>query len=399
MQLFSRFILMTLVLLGAELASAAAPLISIVKEGSKKDAVSLTGLNSVGPNGRLFIQTLTRDLELSGWFKVTPNGSIRVAGQVGEAGSGIQTRCSVTWPGKKFDWARTSLGANDIRKQAHQLSDTMVKLLANEKGMAQSKLVFVNRKGSNRADLYMCDANGMGLRQITHDNVAAVSPRWAPNGSDIYYTSFRRGYPSIYRVNIQNGSRTGLAPFRGLNTGATVSPNGAYVALILSYQGNAELYILHLASGSLRRMTNTPRGSEASPSWSPDGRSIVYVTDVTRNPQVYIVDVATRHSRRITYRGIQNVNPDWGANGLITYATKRGGGYQIATLDPRVGESSAKMVQGPAGDCEDPTWMPDGRHIVCTNRRALYMLDTLGDPAVRLFSVAGNWMNPDSSDR
>ena len=148
-------------------ALAASPLITVVKPGAKKDAVSLARLNATGPNGRLFVQTLTRDLELSGWFTVAQNGSVNVSGTVADAGGGIQTRCDVSWAGKRFGWARVSSGQTEVRRQAHQLADEMVKQIAGKKGIAQSKITFVNRRGANRADVYVCDANGMGVLQLT----------------------------------------------------------------------------------------------------------------------------------------------------------------------------------------------------------------------------------------
>ena len=374
------------------------PLISVVKKGAEKNTVSITGLKSTGSNGQLFLRTFARDLELSGWFKVAASGGIRVNGTVAEAGAGIQSACRVSWPGKAFNWNKVSMGEAEVRRQAHQLADEMVRLITGETGIAQTRIVFVNRRGRNNADLYMCDADGQGLMQITHDNVAAVGPRWAPNGRDIYYTSFMKGYPAVYRLMVGGGERKALAAFRGLNTGAAISPDGSRAALILSYQGNPELYVLGLASGQLVRLTRTSYGVEASPCWSPDGRRIVYVSDITKAPQLYIVDVATRQSRRLTYRGSENVNPDWCAQGKIVYATKRGGGYRIAVLDPRADEGSCELLT-PAGDYEHPSWAPDGRHVVCSNRSSLYILDTLGDPAVRLINLAGNWMSPDWSNR
>jgi len=399
------FILSVVVLVGGigtvAVAQTAAqpPLISVVKKGAEKDTVSLAGLKASGPNGQLFVRTLAHDLELSGWFKVSGagGGAIALNGTLGETGGGIQSNCRVSWPGKAFNWAKVSMGQSEVRSQAHQLADEMVRLIKNEKGIAQTHIVFVNRRGRNNADLYMCDADGQGVMQITHDNVAAVGPRWAPNGKDIYYTSFLQGYPMISRIQV-GGGRSILAAFRGLNTGAAISPDGRRAALILSYQGNPELYTLELGSGQLKRLTETPRGAEASPCWSPDGRSIVYVSDVTKMPQLYIVDVASRQSRRLTYKGAENVNPDWSEKGKIVYATKRGGGYQIATIDPRSGEGTCELLTS-TGDYEHPSWAPDGRHVVCSSRSSLYILDTLGDPAVRLINIAGNWMSPDWSDR
>lgn len=374
------------------------PVISVVKKGAEKNTVSLSGLKPAGPNGQLFVRTLTRDLELSGWFKVAASGAVTVQGSVAEAGSGIQSNCRVAWPGKAFNWSRTSMGQAEVRRQAHQLADEMVKMIAGEVGIAQSRIVFVNRRSANNADLYVCDADGQGLMQVTQDNVAAVGPRWAPNGRDIYYTSFIKGYPAVYRLS-PGAERKALAAFRGLNTGAAVSPDGGRVALILSYEGNPELYVMTLASGQLVRLTRTTHGVEASPCWSPDGRSIVYVSDIARSPQLYVVDVATRQSRRLTYKGSENVNPDWSKrSGRIVYATRRGGGYQIATMDPRAGDSSSELVS-PAGDYEHPSWAPNGRHVICSSRSSLYILDTLGDPAVRLINIPGNWMSPDWSDQ
>ena len=381
------------------------PVITVRKTGAKKDSVSFSGVKTGGVYSRLFVQTLQNDLKLSGWFELAPDGrggSVDVQGVVADAGSGMQSNLRVSWPGKAFNWARVSTGKEEVRDQAHKLADEMVRLIAGETGIASTKIVFVNRRGRNNADVYMCDADGGSLMQLTKDNVAAVGPRWAPNGRDIFYTSFVKGYPAIYRLVDFGRQRRNLAPFKGLNTGAAVSPDGSQIALILSYQGNPELYVLGVSSGRLSRMTNTSHGVEASPCWSPDGRSIVYVSDISRRPNLYVVDVASRRSQRLTYRGVENVNPDWNAKGGIVYASKTGSGWQIAVLDPSKGEGSMTYVTK-TGGYEHPSWAADGRHIVCASGAGsssnLYILDTLGDPPVRLINIAGSWMSPDWSDR
>jgi len=369
--------------------------ITIAKKGAPKDAVSLAGLNASGQNGQLFVNTLKRNLELSGWFKVEPNGTIAVSGAVADTGGGVQSNCRVAWAGKAFAWQRSSSGAAEVRRQAQELADEMVRLIKNEKGIATSKITFVNRMGSNKAELYVCDADGQGMMQVTHDNVAIVGPRWSPNKKDILYTSFIKGYPTV-QLQTLGGGRRMVAGFKGLNTGGAVSPDGKRVALVLSYEGNPELYILDYSAARLSRMTNTPHGVEASPCWSPDGRSIVYVSDVSKTPQLYLLDVASRTSKRLTYKGSENVNPDWNEKGKIVYASRRGGGYQIAVMDPS-GDATSEIIANTPSNCEHPSWAPDSRHIVCSSGSTLYMLDTLGDPAVRLINIAGNWISPDWS--
>ena len=54
-------------------------------------------------------------------------------------------------------------------------------------------------------------------------------------------------------------------------------------------------------------------------------------------------------------------------------------------------------------DHEDPSWAPDGRHIVCSQtsnfHSDLYILDTLGDPPLRLTTIQGEWYSPDWSSK
>jgi TolB protein len=385
-------------------ANARAADLVVGKAGADKDGISLAGLTAGGAQGRLFLQTLQGDLERSGWFKVVPTGAIRVTGAATDSAAGVAVACQVTAAGRSgFKWARSSSkpAAVDVRREAHLLADEIVKQLKGVRGMASSRIVFVNRRGSDQADLYACDADGQSVVQVTHDNVACVGPKWDRDNRNVYYTSYLRGHPTVFRVPVDGGVRQPLADFTGLNTGAEVSPDRTRVAIVLSVHGNPEIYTITLAGGSVTRLTQTPHAAEASPAWSPDGSQIVYVSDASGKPNLYVVDVATRRSRRLTYRGSENVNPDWGSDGRICYASRRAG-YQIAVMDPAVGESAETLTSGP--DYEDPAWAPDARHIVCSRsegngRSTLCVLDTMGDPPVRLLSISGNWMSPDWSDR
>jgi TolB protein len=391
-------VLMFLLSAGESSQAQGGPLqISVVKEGAKKDSVSLAGLRASGPNGQLFAQTLTRDLELSGWFKVSTGreGTINVVGGLLETGSGLQTSAKVTWPGKNFNWGRNAATKAEVRQAAHALADEMVKQIKNETGMASSRIVFINRRGSNNGDVYVCDADGGSIFQVTHDSAGVIGPLWGINRNDILYTSLKPGYPTLLRQTI-GGSRRPLASFKGLNTGGAFSPDQRRIALILSYQGNAELYVLDLGTAKVTRMTTTPSGAESSPCWSPDGKSIAYVSDRDKSPQVFVVDVATRVSKRLTVKGSQNVNPSWSCKDKICYATLRNGIFQIAMMSPS-GDGSSELIPNQPEGSEDPSWAPNGRHIICSARNTLYILDSLGDPAVRLIQASGNWRSPDWS--
>ncbi len=385
-------------LLTAGLVVAQDAMVTVRKEGARKETISISGLQVSGKQAQIFKQTLEGDLQRSGWFKLGAAGSINVNGSVRDSGAGIVTACDVVGTRKRFNWTRTSSEA-EVRRQAHELCDAIIKHLLGETGIASTQIAVVKNNGPNQADLYVCDADGYNARRLTGDNKAIVGPRWDPTGRTIYFTSYRSNAPVLYKINAAGGGLSTFMRFPGLNTGAAISPDGTKAALILSYQGNPELYCLELAANRLIRLTQTKLAAEASPCWSPDGRSIVYVSDPRGAPHLYIVDVATKASRRLTYNGSENVNPSWGANGLICFATRRGSSYQVAVMDPAKGEASTQIV----GNGESPSWGADGRHILCSRpaggQTGLYMLDILGDPEVRLTRFQGNWICPNWSSR
>ena len=367
-------------------AVVAAPTIHVSKEGANRVVVSIE--TAGGPSAAAYKSSLQRNLDRTGYFQVGPNGQIRVTGVPGGTVTAVGG-------GKQVSLSAAVTDDKSARMAARQMSDAIVKAYTGAPGFAMERIAFVNRKGPDNAELYMCYPDGYDIRQITSDGRAAVGPRWAPNKNDIYYTGFLQRTPLVYRLDVSTGRRSLLAQFKGLATGAAVSPDGKSCAIVLSYQGNPELYVLDFATKRVTRMTRTPTASEASPCWSPDGRQIAYVSDETRHPQVYIVDVATKKARRITTHGSENTNPDWGADGALTWCTKRGGENYVAVMDPAQGEGSTRLVTK-GGTWEHPSWAADGRHVIASCDRALYIVDTApdGDRPVRLFPNAGNWMNP-----
>jgi TolB protein len=400
--MFRLLSLSLLIVLAAGLAHGApATTITIVKPaGAGKESISLADLRSSGEMGQSFILTLKSDLERSGWFVVGSGKyeTLRVNGTAQGSASGVRTQIEVVWPNGRLTWNESAQTPGEVRWLAHRLNDEIVSRVLGKTGMAATRIAMIGKHDGS--DIYLCDSDGQGMIRLTQDRVACLSPYWHPAGSHLFYTSFIRGFPCIYRVPVAGGTRTPLAQFTGLNTGGAVSPDQTLMALILSLPGNPELHILNLETRRLTRLTQTPRAAEASPCWSPDGQSIAYVSDASGKPQIYVMQANNKQARRMTFQGGENVAPSWGPDGRIAYCTRQNG-YQIAVLDPSTGQSTI-LTSGP--DHEDPSWAPDGRHIICgrrdgPNRSTLYVLDTNGDPAIPLFARQGNWVSPEWSAR
>ncbi|HBO87424.1 MAG TPA: hypothetical protein DD620_01565, partial [Verrucomicrobia bacterium] len=277
------------------------------------------------------------------------------------------------------------------RALAHRVSDALVLAVSGKSGMASARLAIVGNQ-SGYKELYVCDADGANLRQVTQDRSIVVAPAWMPDGKNILYTSYKQGYPNIYRT----GQREAVSKFGGLNASAAVSPDGRKMAVILSKDGNPELYIRDVRTGSLQRVSSTRRANEASPCWSPDGSQIAYVSDSAGRPHIYVLALKGGSPKRLSRTGSENVAPDWGVNGQLTYCSRQAGRYRIVVADPRTGVSRVLPLDG--ADYEDPSWMPDGRHVVVSRsvnyRSSIYLLDTQEERSISLKEGAGDWFSP-----
>ena len=377
--------IVTVLAFSAVLAGAET-IVDIKGGGAVKKAVAINVAH------RAYADCLKRNLERSGLFVVQPNASIQVTGGAGAV--------RVNGAGKALN--ATTPFSDDVsaRMAARRLSDQMCETYGNQKGFACDKMVFLNRgklqaKGSTvPAEVCIGYPDGYDLRQLTGDQKMVIYPRWKRDGNSLLFISDMKGAPQIWEMNVPTGRRSVKWSFRGSPTGIAVSPDGSRVAAVLSFQGNPELYVLDMGSGSWTRLTVTPNASEGQPTWSPDGRKIAYVSNESRYPQIYVIDVATKAKRRLTSRGRENLDPDWGLDGRIAYITKRGAA-QVAVMDATQGDASARLVTEPA-KWEHPSWSRDGRHLAANRDRAVFIIDTLegGDKPVQMFSANGNWISP-----
>lgn len=264
--------------------------------------------------------------------------------------------------GRKFQGA---VAKNKV--MIRKFCDEVVLKLTGEAGVSLSKIAFVSNSTGFK-EIYIADALGDEVKQLTKHEFLALSPRFSPDGDTLAYTSYHRGNPNLYITNLTEGKTTQPISRRsGLNMAPAWSPDGQTMAVTLSKDGNPDLFLIDNTGKILRKLTSG-EGLNVSPSWSPDGSQLAFVSDRSGTPQLYIMDVKSLNVKRITFIGNENTTPSWSPKGdWIAYTALVGGGRQILLIKPD-GGTPVQLTQT-LGDHESPSWSPDGRQLVFSRKR------------------------------
>ncbi len=352
--------------------------ITIRKGGTTSVALKSLG----GGEGTAATRVLQNDLDLSGWFSITPPE--RATYVIGGSASGGSLEGQVNDPRGGVVLRKTYSGG--LRAAAHKFSDDIVATLTGQKGIASTKIAFVSAR-TGRKEIYTADYDGANVKQITSDGSISVAPAISPDGGKLAYTGYQSGYADIYLVDLASGARNRIVKFPGTNSGASFSPDGGRIACSLSKDGNPELYVLGANGGGARRLTKT-KGVESSPTWSPDGSQIIYSSDDRGGPQLYKIGAGGGGGEPISTGYAYCTEPSWSPDGRKLAFTARTDGFSIAVKDLGSGATSA-LAGG-----EDPVFGVDSRHVIFSSGTSLVLLDTQNGRQVPIVTGLGKVSEP-----
>lgn len=283
-------------------------------------------------------------------------------------------------------------GPNDGPRMMTQFVNEVILYLTGAPGLPQGRLAFVSGT-TDRREIYLADLGGTP-KQLTRFGTLTLSPAWAPDGSEIFFVSYRGGFPALYAVNPGTGAVRKLKSNGTLNVTPAAGPGGL-LAATLNRDGDQEIYLLDRQGNIKQRLTNSP-GIDIAPAFSPDGRQLAFVSSRQGTPQIYIMPVSGGAARRLTFSGSYNTSPSWSPKGdLIAYAGRAGGGFQIFVI-PAQGGSPRQLTR--EGSNESPTWSPDGNFIACSSTRggksAIYIINVQTGAAVKAVDLPGSQTQP-----
>jgi TolB protein len=261
---------------------------------------------------------------------------------------------------KKFE---TPIGQS--RRLAHKIADEVVLQFTGEPGIADTKIAYVTGPRGTK-EITIADYDGAGAAPATRNGSINLTPVWSPDARSLAYTSYKQGYPDLYRMfPFERRPDQTLAAFVGINTSPAFSPDGKSLALTLSKDGNPEIYVLTLATGTLRRLTRNA-GIDTEPTWSPSGQELAFISDRNGAPNVFVMDALGTSVRQLTSGGF-HTQPRWSPKGDSLVYTVRQSGHDLWIVN--VDGSNPRRLTSGTGDSQGATWAPNGRHLAFQSNR------------------------------
>ena len=239
-----------------------------------------------------------------------------------------------------------------------------------------------------QADIYTMSPNGRHLRNLTADSPADDDfPRWSADGRKIAFWSTRKGPTNPtgdQEIFVMNADGSGLrqVTFNTVDDGGPAwSPDGEQLVFhrVLDYSEihpNIDLMTIRVDGTHERNLTRSPGIVDHYGIWSPDGREIVFA----RDDSLLENDIATirpdgSHLRPLTSTPTDEEHPDWSPDGerivyhsdtampgmqWDVYVMRRDGGSPPIRLTTTWGTHAA--------------WSPDGRKILFGLNDDLYTM-------------------------
>jgi TolB protein len=211
------------------------------------------------------------------------------------------------------------------------------------------KLYYASYRGGSGPAINVHDLTTGNRTVVAAHAGSNISPSVSPDGSKIAMILSKAGSPDLWVANADGSGLKQLTKTRGSEASPTWSPDGRKICFVSDEGGRPALYTVSSGGGTMNRLkTGVVHCTE--PDWSPDGKWIAF-TKSTGEFTLYVVPAGGGDSRALA----PGEDPSWAPNSrTIAFTSGRGGSRKLSLLDVPTGR--VKDVAKVSGNCSQPSW-------------------------------------------
>jgi TolB protein len=211
------------------------------------------------------------------------------------------------------------------------------------------RLAFISDRDGGYSELFVMNSDGSGVTQLTCSGALALSPAWSPDGTRLVFAS----QSGLQIVGIDG------APARPIQSDECClydaepawSPDGARIAFESARSGIPEIWLVNVDGNGLTQLTP---GGFFTPDWSPDGARLA----VSDGANIYVINADGSGLTRLTNTQASSGHPAWSPDGArIAFESNREGKMEIWVMNTD-GSNQFRFITNHPGADREPDWQP-----------------------------------------
>lgn len=270
------------------------------------------------------------------------------------------------------------------------------------------KIVFVSLRRSESWNIWVMDADGSNLIQLTNNKSDDSFPQWSPDGKQIAFSRIRKKYEDIWTMDADGRNQTRLLKRKGSNTDLFWSANGRSLVYLKEVKDLSEIWRTNasykdessVVTWSNMYDANRELGLLNGFSLSRTGGKIALELlffprddnglrqfDPNEEPKNRITLWQNGTAQILTAAESDEWAPSWSHDGgKLAFVSSVNGIAQIWTMDAT--GQNRRQVTYSNSDNYMPNWSPDGKKITFIND------DSDGVPGIWVLDMAGGTPSP-----
>jgi len=204
---------------------------------------------------------------------------------------------------------------------AHKISvDINDQIGAPSISWMEQSVVFAKYTEPKKSDIIIADYT-LSYQKTMVTGGLNIFPKWAgKEQSAFYYTSYSGAEPTVYKLDLKDGSRKSIISGPGMVVCSDVSQDGNKLLLTMAPKDQTDIFLYDLRTRKIEKITDYS-GIDVNGNFIDNDKRIVFISDRLGYPNIFAQNLNDKNVEQMVYHG-KNNNSASAFDNYIVYSSR-----------------------------------------------------------------------------